>query len=356
MGIMKLVRKPVPASTSAASVEDSPVESTPSSTEISPAQSVHGSPEVVDLKRHHAFRILAGELYRQCLRDLEMRTDFWSAVALRVSRAHYATYPGEDAQAAVWLAGVHQLNPEACISFTTDLISGIMETLVPGSHEVVLSPVDRVQVIETMAELGTVRKAQGACFVRTEQRIVAWTDNAEWLIDHIRRIERKMTAYVWQQARGSFSNSYSLPSMTPLTPRSGTGLMTGANTPSVGAITPMMQNAYFGSITPLGANTPSPTGSGLGTPSMMHGDLSEKEEYVAPPPEDFKPEVDEAGNPIIQSGRHVMVLGPLYTGLALALNIVICGLIIRPVVVEVLLDGNYIRCAILAILPFLLLM
>ena len=62
----------------------------------------------------------------------------------------------------------------------------------------------------------------------------------------------------------------------------------------------------------------------------------------------------ESGEPTLEKGRSINMLAPLYTGVGLGLNIVLMGSFVQRLLVESLLDGQWLRFALCLAIPFLM--
>lgn len=282
------------------------------------------------LQRQSAYEIMAETVFRSARRKglFSDNPTVWNGVALRLQKGRYACSPQHDPRLLPWLSGLALLNCNATVTITATVVAGITTTLPPGTSEVALSPVDRIQVVETVEELATARKAQCAAFVRTEDRLVVWADKVEDLIKVAQRIEAKMVKYVWERATG----------------------------------THIPQNVITNSDSALeGDGESDPEKEDVGASAHMKGEPEVRrakggEKLITAK----RTVVDEKTGEDIESmvlfqERTTNLQAPLLHGLGVALNIVIISLVLRTLLNEALIDGNWMRLTIFAAAPFLFL-
>lgn len=206
---------------------------------------------------------------------------------------------------------------QAACTITSTVVAGITHNLAPGTTEIALSPVERVQVVETIEELATVRKAQGAAFIRPEARLIVWADKVEDLMTAARNIDAKMVRFVWERATGSRA---ALPMSN-----SGGSLSSAASSQHNLVSTEGVRRAAGGER----LVTVQPT-------------IDEKSEGRVDPEQ-----------LVTYQERDTPLIAPLHHGLGVALNVVIISLLIRTLIIELATDNGYMRLAILACTPAL---
>jgi cellulose synthase/poly-beta-1,6-N-acetylglucosamine synthase-like glycosyltransferase len=255
--------------------------------------------EKVSLQRQDAYLIMAETLFRTGQRERLFSDNpaIWNGVALRLEKNRYVSCPSADPRLVPWLQSLCLLNCEASISMTSTVVAGICSTLPRFATEVVLTTVDRVQVVESIEELATCRKAQGACFVRKENRLIIFADKVHDLMPATRNMEAKMVKYVWERA-------------------------TGQAAPALGNMS--------------------------SSASTKARSLNEKGEEIE----------DGHMTPDLEDGadipeRSTNLQAPLAHGLALGLNCLIISLMLRTLIMESLVDGNWMRMVIFSAAPFL---
>ena len=81
------------------------------------------------------------------------------------------------------------------------MVAGILSAQPPDCTEVRLSLSDKIQIVETMADLARARKAQGLAFIRQEHRLIVWTEKVEQLLVAAQVIDAKMVEFVCHVAK-----------------------------------------------------------------------------------------------------------------------------------------------------------
>ncbi|KAM0754659.1 hypothetical protein T439DRAFT_284745 [Meredithblackwellia eburnea MCA 4105] len=128
-----------------------------------------------------------------------------SFVALRMSKGAYAISPAplpDSARQQAFATSIKQLNAEVILTITSSAAATITSGLNPDQNLVVLSPRRKLQVVETYEDLAEARFAQMACFVRREAALVVWCDRVDDFEKTAKKWEEKLTSYVWRQANG----------------------------------------------------------------------------------------------------------------------------------------------------------
>lgn len=215
------------------------------------------------------------------------------------------------------------------MTITSTVVAGITSALPTDADEVALSPVDRVQVFEHIEDLASARKAQGAAFIRGEARLVVWSDKVEDLMDVARSMEARMVRYVWERA---------------------TGMAAPAPALLAGSAASDAEKAGDGSL-PM----PPPAALlGEGTRKGPGGEKLVTTRAAALDPEKNPSASALAHDPealVTHQERHTNLQAPLLHGLAVALNTVVISLLLRTLVTEAAIDGNWTRLAIFCAAP-----
>ncbi|CAO1622727.1 unnamed protein product [Sympodiomycopsis kandeliae] len=273
------------------------------------------------LQRQTAYEIMAETLFRYAQRErlFSDNTAVWNGVALRLAKGKYVCSPQHDPRLLPWISSLAILNCDAVVCITSTVVAGITSTLPEGCEEVALSTEDRVQVVERVEELATARKAQGAAFIRTENRLCVWSDKVEDLMTVARAIEGKMVKYVWERATGTNAPAAAVTGAPPV------HITSSDDEKTSGLAHDATEGVRWGA-----------GGEKIVTTRI----LDEK-----------NPEDPEAL--VSYQERHTNLQAPLLHGLGNALNVVVCSLVIRKVLTESFIDGQWTRAAIIAATPFM---
>ncbi|GAA5852955.1 hypothetical protein JCM8547_004747 [Rhodosporidiobolus lusitaniae] len=266
------------------------------------------------LEAETATRFMASHLFRTCLRRQWVHEGGEDAVAIRLAKRNYILHP-VDERLQDFQHALNQLNAEVAVTVSADVVKVVAASLHPDADVFSLTQDDHVQIVDTMAELAHARAAQHACFIRNEQRIVIWADRVDELEETVQQFESKLVAYVFGHTlRPGFharSTTHStMASSIPGTPRL----------------------------------PPSPSFASLIHPGVGHfdekgGDMKEIDGLEAGIPE--------------PPARRLPLNHAIYVGLAISIDILCCCLLVNGLLHDSLLDGQWIRMAIAAAVPFI---
>ncbi|GAA6034551.1 hypothetical protein JCM8097_005388 [Rhodosporidiobolus ruineniae] len=257
-----------------------------------------------------ATRFMASHLFRTCLRRQWLHEGGEDAVAVRLAKRNYVLHP-VDERLQDFQRALEDLNADVAMTFSADVVKVVSAAISPDADVFSLDSVTHVQVVETMLDLARARAAQHACFIRSEKRIVIWADNVDELEDTVQEFEAKLVAYVFGRSlRPGFhsrSTTFSTLTSSPSTPRL--------------------------------PNSPSSTSLVQHEPYDEKGMMKEQdylEAGIAEPP-----------------ARRLPLNHSIYVGLAISIDLTLVALMPRALLHDSLLDGQWIRMAICAVLPFL---
>ncbi|PWN27268.1 hypothetical protein BDZ90DRAFT_220834 [Jaminaea rosea] len=241
------------------------------------------------------------------------REDVWNGVALRLAKGDYAVCPPTDPRLDDWTAAIAVLNCEAAITITSTVVAGVLHFLPVDVTEVALSPTERVQVVQSTADLVKARKAQGAAFIQGEDRLVVWADKVADLAAKAEAIDVKMVQYIWLLATGK---SINLPSMAP----------------RINCASPSERTSVYAPPLEEAKN------------HRQSGSVDEKDDFAD----------DDLEASAAPAERKTLLLAPIIHGLGAALNLVLQGNLIRILLLESGQDHQWMRLALAAIVPAIL--
>jgi hypothetical protein len=230
-------------------------------------------------------------------------------VLLRRARGHYVTAP--EPVNPVLLDAVMRLNVVVALTMRPEMLDGILASLTPGQTELRFKDGSQVQIIESLAlaHPTSVKKFQYACVCRRERLILVWHDDLQGIVPQATRMEEKLLALVWGEAKLPFS-IHGTPNRTPSILSSAVSL-----------------NAF-----------------GEKSGPMVHVD--ESTEDLDRDPAYERPE--SLARPVVRSSA-------FFVGLAMALGIsLICGVYVGRIVSECLLDGDWSRLGLIVPIPLLM--
>ncbi|KAF2456164.1 glycosyl transferase family group 2-domain-containing protein [Lineolata rhizophorae] len=216
------------------------------------------------------------------------------------------------------LAAVEQINPEVLLTMSTHMTGAVFDALQPGDRTLILADGSQIQVFETMAHIATstsLRKFQYAAFVRKEKVLLVWHDDIQRVFPHAIEMEQKLLASIWGGDDLPFESGF----------RSG--------------FRSNISSAMASTVDLNGQNStvpPSPTTLG---PAVSPEDSGDEAEKVI------------ASNESL--GRPLVFTSAILVGLAVLLVFCALGLAARSLVFQSVVDGQWMRMALLAAQPFI---
>ncbi|WRT65029.1 uncharacterized protein IL334_001971 [Kwoniella shivajii] len=248
--------------------------------------------------------------------------EFDGLVSIRVRKRVLRTYPQPkntkkgarelSRRIKEWDGAVSTLNPEVAMKITSKVVQAIMARCAEDAIEITLDVNTRIQILDDLTQLAGARKHQFAAFVRAEACLVVWADEVETLVPSAEALEQRMIAYVWS------GRHHELKLLEP-------------------------EDESEDEIDEKGEDED----------GWVDRD-AEKEKELADADGDLGEEKvgGKEGDWEMRDRRPVMLYAPLVSGLAMILTFVFIGSGIRNLIKEVLLDGSYIRFALIATSPF----
>ncbi|KAF2668730.1 hypothetical protein BT63DRAFT_471822 [Microthyrium microscopicum] len=231
-------------------------------------------------------------------------------VLLRKAREKYETQPRTiDSMLG---AAVLKMNVGCAFTMSTQTTLVIGSTLQTYETEISLPDGSQVQVIDSLADIvesgtGFVKKFQYCAYLRQEQFLLVWHDDLECILQKAMEIEDKLLGLIW----GSTASPFAL------------------NTPPLSK-----QNSAYPSTVYLPLDT-------KGQPGVSETEL---------PLEESDEEAATASQESLS--RPLVFTSSINTGMGMFLILVlILGLGVSSLVFESMMDGNYIRYALIATIP-----
>lgn len=160
----------------------------------------------------------------------------------------------------------------------------------PNAVDVPLKNGMRVQILPTIEDLPKARKLQFAAFVAADGLLIVWDDDPENLFKRAHAIESELMDIVWRA-------------------------------------------------------------TGPDVPPDDSDDLAEIDEKHSKVPRVVATEIDEESGEYITPPRKLMILNSLYLSFALCVVVVMLGAGFRQIAIEVAVDGQYLRCILVLMVP-----
>ncbi|KAK0542272.1 hypothetical protein OC846_006670, partial [Tilletia horrida] len=280
-----------------------------------------------------AYQVMAAHLYEEARtkRFFSVDPDALSAATLRMAKGVYVCHPEDNPRLDVFNRSVAAINCEVCICVSSRVVRAITSRLAWGTTEVPITPSEHIQVVESMEDAALARKAQYAAFVRQECALLVWSDSVDNIIDRIQSLEKKMVSFVWRSATaGKIGGASTHPTLRSFNTRQSLAFSGSLPSSSPGSFA----GEDLPGTPPMGEKSPSSTA--LGTPAIL----------------DIEKAALAQNDGTLVEERPTILQGPVMQGLRIALCFTLCGLMVRSLVGEALLDGNYVRFALLVVIPF----
>jgi hypothetical protein len=243
----------------------------------------------------------------------ERNPDECMGVLLRRTRGNYVTAP--ETLHHVLLGAVMRLNLAAALTIRPQMLDGILESLSPGQTELRFKDGSQLQIIDslTLAQPTNVKKFQYACICRQERLVLVWQDDIQNIIPQATRVEERLLSLVWGEGQLPF-NILQLPTRPPS--------ILSSRMSSMGTTTPGFEKT--GAVTVIEE-----------TDDILDKDLAyDRPESLA---------------------RPVMRISAVFVGLSICLALcLLVGFYVGKLVSECLLDGTWIRMALLVPIPLLM--
>ncbi|KAG6334614.1 hypothetical protein ID866_4475 [Astraeus odoratus] len=250
-----------------------------------------------------------------------------AGVCLRVEPGHFRVFPYENPVLRPFEAAVRILNPAVAVKVRSAAVHAALSTVADDATAIYVDHNTRIQIMDSMTLLPRAEKEQCGAFIRDERVLVIWTDQLDNIIPLHRDFEDKLIKLVWQ-ARATVS-----------VPPSEIGVSVEPSDESlvekVGHdLSPVKIPVTEREVTNANAKLPSTRSSW-----KWFSWRSTRQEH-------------DIENSSPHKARPVRLIAPLYSGLGCALSIYFIGSGVNMLLQECLLDGHWIRFALLVTVPF----
>ncbi|KZT03069.1 uncharacterized protein LAESUDRAFT_729581 [Laetiporus sulphureus 93-53] len=277
--------------------------------------------DAYDALLHHIFKQTQGDAWFKPSEE-----NVHAGVCLRVANGHFRVFPYENHYLEPFEAAVRGLNPVVAVKIRSAAIHAALATVKEDADAIFVDVDTRIQVLESMPFLSRADKEQCAAFIRDERVLVVWSYSLDTIIPTCRELEEKLIQLVWKQ-RSAFTSlaSSAVPSTTS----------SASDVNLTEKAMPIMDEKEVSAATQEKAK-PKKKSRGLGFFN-----------YWVSAKDDVEKTADGA------SVRPVRLFAPVYGGLAAAFSIFFIASGINTLIQECVLDGTYIRFALLVTTPLL---
>ena len=274
-------------------------------------------------------------------------------IFLRARDNVYAAYP-MDAYRGVAMKSIKKLRCEAAIIISSEIIDSALSTLQPNQVELILTPQQRVQVVQNLDSLWSCRKGQGAAFIQAEAIMVVWTEDGKDLMDAAVSFQNSVLDYFESLRRGNYAKNLLQYSSSDSTFYSSGHSRTSSILSSATSSQTRLHSSLCHSKADHGDRNAGPKNGG-NVPSISLGSQwhEKKDDFFEKRQVDLDEAVEAGMVPeLVTPQRPVYHLAPLLTGLSLGLNLLFAGIFMRRIFVTAVMLNNYIYLLALLAIPF----
>ncbi|KIM43612.1 hypothetical protein M413DRAFT_68979 [Hebeloma cylindrosporum] len=280
-------------------------------------------------------------LFRQTQGDAWFRPNeenISSGIALRVndvsttSAPEFRVFPYENASLVPFESAVAALNPVVAVKVRSAAVHAALAEIAQDERSIYVDSETRIQILETMLMLPQADREQCAAFIRDERVMVIWSESLDRIIPLCQDFEERLIKLLWR-ARP----------VVPTTPNSS------------------------GSPSAAGSYCHGTGGGGVGSDSFASSQREQEEKTKKGYRRTWygkkiflQSGVDEKGGALDdveelrgEGKRPVRLYAPLYNGLAAGIALFFVGSSMRTLLMEWVLDGNFIRFALVAVITLL---
>ncbi|KAK7472064.1 hypothetical protein VKT23_000178 [Stygiomarasmius scandens] len=278
-----------------------------------------------------------------------------SGVALRINDdpVEFRVFPYENISLEPFETAARKLNPAVAVKIRSAAVHAALAQVPPDNDSLYVDVNTRIQVLDNILSLPFADREQCAAFIRDERVLIVWSSSIDSIIPTYQDFEDRLIKLLLHSRSAAIAStnisSFSRPGFSKGHP----------NDPSVSGHSLVHSgSSCHSNSTALPAAYPpgsiaAPSETRRENDHHLAGDLPVekkrtwcgKEYIVATDDSDVE---DSAPKP-----RKIVLYAPLYNGLAAALAMLFVGNGVKALVREMLLDGGFIRFALVATLPLL---
>ncbi|KAI0919925.1 hypothetical protein AcV5_001863 [Taiwanofungus camphoratus] len=275
--------------------------------------------DAYDALLHHIFKQTQGDAWFKPSEE-----NIHAGVCLRVDAGHFRVFPYENPHLEPFEAAVRIINPIVAVKMRSAAIHAALNTVKDDADAIFIDVDTRIQILDSMVFLPRADREQCAAFIRDERVLVVWSYSLDSIIPTCRDFDEKLIQLVWKQRFG-FSSLAS--SAAPSTTGSAVNLAEKYKTPAVDEK----------EVAAIAKEKEKPKKKKRSCGFGYWVSAKEDVEKTAEGP----------------SIRPVRLFAPVYNGLGAALSIFFIASGINVLIQESVLDGTYVRFALLVTTPFL---
>lgn len=289
--------------------------------------------DAFDAILHHIFKQTQGEAW---FKPTQESVQAGVALRLESNPPRFRIFPYENLRLAPFEAAVRGLNPLVAVKIRSASVHASLSFVSETDISIQIDSNTRIQILDNISQLPRADKEQCAAFIRNERCLICWSDNLDHIIPTCQEIDRQLIALVWKNRPSNLG--------TPAA-----SFMTSA----AGTITPGSSDAHVA----------------MGEKKSMDGrvdvhqtgrrtepEVQEEEKRANVRKSWFGWRTEKKGHDIEAdkpASRPTRLFAPVYNGLGAGLCLYFMGNGVSMLLREYWVDGNPIRFALAATVPFL---
>ncbi|KAF9220635.1 hypothetical protein BS17DRAFT_310069 [Gyrodon lividus] len=277
--------------------------------------------DAYDALLHHIFKRTQGDAWFKPTEE-----NISAGVCLRVEPGHFRVFPYENPYLAPFEAAIRILNPVVAVKVRSAAVHAALATVADDASAIYVDHNTRIQIIDSMVMLPRAEKEQCGAFIRDERVLVLWSNNLDGIIPLCRDFEEKMIKLVW---RARIAVSIPPSELSPSTNPSDDNLVEKSKAEPLTEVIPMTAKELANQAP---KSKPS-SGWKLFSWRSTRSEHEKDTEQAAP------------------KQRRTRLIAPVLNGLGCALAIFFIGSGATMLLQESMLDGQWIRFALLATAP-----
>ncbi|KAJ3534694.1 hypothetical protein NM688_g7097 [Phlebia brevispora] len=284
--------------------------------------------DLYDALLHHIFKQTQGDAWFKPSEE-----NVHAGVCVRVTandgsgQAQFRVFPYENRYLEPFEAAVRALNPVVAVKVRSASVHAALACVQDDADAIYVDADTRIQILSTMSWLPRADKEQRGAFIRDERVLVVWAYNFDDIIPTCRDFEDKLIQFILGQR-----NSYAA---------------LGASAAPSAATSAVNLNLNEKAVEIINEKAVEEAAAAKAEKKKIRSCLSFGFGYFVSSKDDVEQTADGP------SPRPMRMLAPFYGGLATALSIFFIGSGIATLVEEAVLDGTYLRFALLVTAPFL---
>ncbi|KZV93948.1 hypothetical protein EXIGLDRAFT_835361 [Exidia glandulosa HHB12029] len=260
-----------------------------------------------------------------------------TGVIMRMENEEYRRYPPGSPFLDSFQRAVHGLRAVIAIKVHNASVSAALSLIGPNEYSMFVGRDTRVQILDTLGDLPLADREQCAAFIRDEHALVLWAQQTSDLLPLYEDFDKLLLKLLMSHWRTQASFGFSL------SEAHGGAALSRSRVASTVDVSPEQESKA--AALPSAPHTPT---SASPTPAIQEvrkrGWFGRKLAAEVP--------VDLEKGTLKHKSRPTQLFAPVYGGLATALTIFFIGCGVNVLLQEAMLDGGYLRFALLLTAPF----